>query len=511
MADIDTDLPNAPHPAVVRMRPAWRDCRDLASGTRAIHAGGQRYLPIHPREQPEDYKRRATATEVYNGFRRAIGAMTGLVMQTDPAISDGAPAEFVEDWDNIDGRGTSGPVFSRHLFNDATITGLAGILVDFPAVATPDLLSLADETSLGIRPYWLLIRAEQLVSWRTARVGGQLILTQLVLREDVEEPNGRFGTAICTYYRVFVRQVFRSFDANGMELEVASDTVQWELWKSEVKPNGDEKPEFQKGGTLTGMDEIPFSPMVAGNDPEGFECAPPLQDMADVNLAHYRVNADRRHVMHLACVPIPVRVGFRPPVDGSGEVTVAANMMMDVPVGGDFFWRSPDGTAFEPTKDELDALERRMGQLAAAFLSPDTRQAETAKAKQIDSSAQNATLASTARSLKGCLDHAARLHLKYRKLESAEATFTVNTEYEKLVMDTTLVQALSTMEQAGQLTLDTLLTLLVRGHILPDDFDAEAEQEKVAKRAAELLAQVKSTQPGTQPPAKDGPPAPAVK
>jgi hypothetical protein len=342
------NTPDAEHPSVDRMRKRWQRCRDLVSGTDAVHAAGEKYLPKHPAEEHADYERRAKATEVYNGFSRTVTAMVGLVFQMDPTLGDDVPKAIKDAWEDIDGRGTHGSVFAKRLFADGLTTGLAGILVDYPVVEQPDTVSKADEAALGLRPYWVPIKVEQYVSSRHAKVGGTIVMTQLVLKEEVEEADGEFGTKCVTRYRVFKR-------GEGV------GAVTWQLWE-EKNESGAKRVEMISSGTLTNATRITFAPFLAGPVEGDMETRPPLLDLADVNLAHYRVQADRRHVMHLACVPIPVRIGA-PQGPGGTTQPIGPNLMIDIPIGGDFKWASPDGGAFQPTREELQDLERRMASL----------------------------------------------------------------------------------------------------------------------------------------------------
>jgi hypothetical protein len=505
----NTNTPDVKHPARVQMEDAWRLCRDLAAGQDAVVAGRARYLPRHPGEHLDDFKLRLTFAELFNAFRRTISAGVGLLMQTPPKLPDDASEDFVSDWDNIDGRGTKGPVFAKRFTADAMVTGLGAILVDFPKVAAPELLSKADELARGLRPYWVHLRAEQIISWRFASIDGQSVLAQFVFRQEVEEPDGEFGVACVTYYRVFRRAVGRAYDDNGIEVDQIADVVEWQLWKETRQAGGRAKLERTDAGFLRGIDEIPIAVCVVGDDPDGFMCSPPLKDLADVNVSHYRLQTDRNYLLHLGCVPQPVRNMFPAADKEAGVTKVSASTVMDFDSkDGNFRWEEITGSAFEPSERDLKTKEQRMGALGLSFLAPDTRHAETAKAKQIDSTAQNATLTTVADAVESCLEGAERLHMKYRKQPDAVIGMAVNREYEKIAMDPVLVDTLSKMEQAGQLTIETLLQKLVEGHVLHPDFDitkeaAALEQKKQddMKAAAEIAAKTPApVPPGTKQP-----------
>jgi hypothetical protein len=470
LIQVPGDTPDVEHPAVALMRPRWRRCRDVYDGTDAIHAAGERYLPRFPAESPDNYRRRSTSTEFYNAFARTVGGTVGLVFQRDPILGDDNPPAVRDHWENIDGAGRHGTVFARDLFTDAMIVGHGGILVDYPAVADPDTVTLATERALALRPYWVRVRAEDIVSWRFTQFGGLFLLTQLVLREEVERPLGAFGVALVTRYRVF-------------RLDLATQHVTWELWEPEQVPGEQATIPLKPiaSGIVRNQERIPFAPFIIG--PPGqpvtsLTSKPPLLDLADANLAHYRVAADRRHVMSLACTPTPVRIGVP---DDAPPIILGPTSAIDIPSpDGDVKFLEPSGAAFQPTQSELDMLERRMAALGLAFLMSDTRAAETAEAKRIDTAQQNATLATAARGLQDALEQALDFHARY--LGQRGGSIAVNTDFEQTVMAPEVMDAYARMVDSDKLSLEMFWDLLRQGRRLPDSFDADTEKVRILAR-----------------------------
>lgn len=485
----DATLPNFTHPLHDAMADTWRDLRVLAAGTRAVWGNASRFMMQHPREEDETFRRRARMAAVYNGYRRVIKASTGMVMSRPVKLGDNASAKFRAAVENIDGQGNHLDVFTRRLLTDGLTIGVGGILVDWAVVSAADELSDADEQTLGLRAYWVHVLGENVLNWRFAKINGATILTMLVLKEVREEEDDSFGVAEATYYRVFRRPVLLSSTDVGIITKSASDVVTWELWKWDAQA---EKPAPHSGPfPLRGAKRIPFSPFVNGDSPGTLESEPPLQDLADMNINHYQVSTDRAWVMHLACVPVPVRKGHRPQHNAAGDLVeqmIGPTALMDVSENGDFFWRSPDGTAFEPTGKELEAIERRMGALGLAFLFPENKAQETAAAKRIDRVAENATLGSIVRALRDCLEGAALIHAEYEREEPT--TLAPNTDFEEQMMDQGLAKLLSEMEAQGQLTITTLLETLKAGKLLSDDFDVEDEVEELAQRAKAMAGEM---------------------
>lgn len=457
------DLPIHAHPWYELQREDWEKVRDLMAGTRAVRKKGALYLPKHAAEQPDDYELRLKLGVVYNGFKRTLQAMTGLVMQRPVELGQTA-GKIAEHWESIDGRRGHGAVFARRVFTEGLATNWCGILVDMqPLEDEGGVRSRADEARLGLRPYWRLYKAEDIRDWQWTEYQGEQVLRLLVLRECYQERVGRF--------RIEERVDYRVIEWRG------PGEITWELWREEGD-RGNRSASLVRRGSILGPERIPFS-FFTPNEVYG---PPPLIDLADLNLTHYRTDTDRRHLMRIGCLPIPVRIGY-PNAGDEPEKPFGTNRLLDVPLDGDFKWAEITGAAFGVTGEDLRMIEARMGAMGLAFLQPETRAAETAEAKRIDSTAQNATLASAARALKDCLEEAVIYHAQFLKV--APVGVEVNTDFERTVLPPQMIDALSRLEVAGQLSLETLLAMLKRGHVLGDDTDVEEELARIMQRRAE--------------------------
>jgi Domain of unknown function (DUF4055) len=459
------DTPDQTHPGYRAMQPAWSRIRDLLGGTDAVRAARELYLPKHAAETADDYSVRLKLGVLFNGLARTVSAMTGLVTAKDVAVGEDNAVAVHQHWENIDGRGTHGAVFARRLLREGMAMGRAGVLVDAPPVATAGrALSRAEEQALGVRPYWRRYRTEDIRDWGFTTVDGATVLSHLVLRESFLERTGRFRTQEVTEYRVLTW--------------TGPFAITVERWREE-RSGGQRRVALMGEATpIVGPRFIPFALLAVGEteDDDQFVTRPPLLDLADINLAHYRLDTERRNLERLGCLPVPVRTGYVAQPD-EGPKPIGPNVMMDVPIGGSFAWAEPTGTAFEPTAKDLKEMERRMAALGLAFLESDTRGAETAEAKRLDATAQNASLSSAARALEDMLETALGFHAEYLRVDGGSAS--VNMDFERTVMDPTLIATLNQAVVAGNLSQETFLNLLRRGRVLGDDFNVEDEIRRI--------------------------------
>ena len=354
-------------------------CRALYEGWEAVRARCRDFLPRHPKEDPQDYLIRVNRPTFYNAFGRTVRSLAGTVFK-EPPTREGIPSEITDLFDSdIDLQGTKGDPFCLHVFTDALATGLAGIFVDMPENTGGKTLLEAQE--LDIRPFWNLIRKDDIVSFRTDVVNGKTVLGQFVYHELVEVGSGKFGVEWQDQWRVFRR---------------TDDAVTFETWG---RGKGDKLMPITPVGTFRGVTEIPFAPIYTSRD--DFMCArPPLIDLANLNLLHYQTNSDLHHAAHLANVPIIVTKGI------DGELQIGPNRSINFPAGveGDAHWMETTGASLGSTRAILADIEAQMAALGLGMLQRQTRAAETAEKASIDRKDQDAPLVGIVGDLEDGLD-----------------------------------------------------------------------------------------------------------
>jgi hypothetical protein len=292
----------------------------------------------------------------------------------------GVPLAIKNIWlDDIDGAGTEGGVFTRSLFEDALVAGHSAILVDMPTVEDAALLNGLEESERGIRPYWTRVPKDDIVSWRTTRLGGRTILTQVVIREATLLDDGEFGSKKSEQLRVL---------KGSLDGEVS-----FEIWK--VPPEGGEPVKYSEG-PIVGVKEIPLA--VIYTDRTGYLTSrPPMIDLCDVNLLHYETKSDYHHALHIAMVPILFGKGF-----GEEDLLVGPNSAVvidDAESGATLEWVETAGTALGSARQALLDMQEQMAKLGLGMLERQSRSAETAEAKKEDTKEQNSALENAVASL----------------------------------------------------------------------------------------------------------------
>lgn len=297
------------------------------------------YLPyLNPWDTSEQnvirniqYARRAVFYGVTGHTRDAL---IGLAFRKDPTFVAPKGAEYLAE--DCNENGVSIYQQSQQVLDDLLVTGRAGIYVDFHNGATR-----ADD-----RVTILSYKTEDIINWRVARIGGRMMLTMVVLREWVDEPEG-FGTAHVERYRELSLE-------NGVFVARV-----WEKNGSDWAPGEDIIPNDSSGKP---WDEIPFSFIGARNNNPDIDTAP-LYDLAELNLAHYRNSADYEDTVYYCGQAQPWIVGVSTDwIEKAREagVYIGSRAPIALPVGGQFGFASAN-----PNPMVRDAMAQKEAQMIA--------------------------------------------------------------------------------------------------------------------------------------------------
>ena len=191
------------------MSERWQPMKVMMGGTQAFRANAETLLPIEPREDTAAWKRRRVSHAVLSPFTMRIAEQAaGLILrkpiQLEPKEEDGQIDEYWETWiDDVDGYGTSLDQFARRVLLNSLLLGHSAILVDFPSTEPAE--NLLQERQLGLRPYLLEVRADQILGWRKEADTPLAPINQIRINEYVEENSGLFATKVIRQIRVLER------------------------------------------------------------------------------------------------------------------------------------------------------------------------------------------------------------------------------------------------------------------------------------------------------------------
>ncbi len=526
----DSDLPSYVRKEWVKVLPDLQLLYRLLAGTREMHRHASDYIRQWHDEAHETFKIRSKIEQVFEGLGRTLSAAVGMLFAKPPAIEwaptktkereeeqkteTEAPKTVMEEhWENIDGAGTDGNVFLKQFTDTAIRDGLGLLLVDFsPPTRDPITGQVIDvradeEKELNLRPIWASYDRERIRNWRVKRINNREEITLLVLYEPTKIDYGAFGTV--TEHRWRVLRLEETLIGEG-EIKKPSTEARWETWRLKHNTRGDDIMDFEKideGVFRNAMgetyDQLPIAIAYTGRKLETLEAVPPLMGVAWANLGLWQIASDLRFYLSLSAFPQPTVIGDLakdPAIDADGNrISVPGRLKIGPMVAvhlsagsegsgpSDYKFTLPPSEGFEPNERAMVKKREDISALGMSFLQRDKRAVETAEAKKLDATAENATLATSAQAVDDAANVAWKHHQWYLGEDPEMApTVTLNRDFESTVMSAQVMSAwISGVEKAG-IPAWVLLEAWQRGGQLPEGIDVdELTMEMEMGRVAE--------------------------
>lgn len=440
----------------------WRRCRDAYNGSDAIKASGEEYLPKLPNQDHQEYEAYKMRSLWYGATYRTISGLAGAVTRKDPKLD--VPQAMAPHLKDVTLTGTPANVFVKDVISEVLMTGRFGILVD---MAEESLAGALDTT----RPYWVPFTAENIINWQTTIVGGAQVLTMVVLCEYVwvqAKSDDPFQSESAKQYRVLL------LDEGEYKVHIHTPVKTGGFTIREIIP-------VLRGAPLT---YIPFCFFGSGGlsvCPE----KPPMLDLVDVNLSHYRSSADLEHGRHYTALPTPWVAGFPKETQLS--------------IGSSIAWVSPDpqahagileftGQGLGALETALETKEKLMAVLGARMLEGQKASVEASDTLMVRSSGERSTLQSTALIVSLGLTRICRWHAMWMAAKDTEGiNAELNSDFIAQPLTSTELSALVQAYQADAISYETFYWNLQRGEIARPDATAEDERTLIETQAADRI------------------------
>jgi hypothetical protein len=242
---------------------------------------------------------------------------------------------------------------------------------------------------------------------------------------------------------------------------------------------GQDVVEFSETGDYS-LDEIPVVPIYS-NRRGMLRSLPPLLDIANLNLTHYQRQADLIHALHIAAMPTLVLEGWD---DTTGTATMGVNYAIAMQPGNKAYYVQADATSFNAQMEELKSLEGQMSSLGVTKLFGQKFVAESAEAKRIDQAQSNSVLSIISQELESALNQAFAFASRYVGIEPPTVRIDRDFDYYRLIGQD--VSVIAQLNENGKISNETMLEILRRGEILPDNLDISDELERLPAPTTDL-------------------------
>ena len=463
------------HPVLKAMLNKIRRCRDAYEGTdaikdikpvdgNAVFSTDEEYLPKldgQNKKQYQSYKRRAV---FYAAMARTVIALAGAIDRKPPMV-EGADAleEFQKD---VTGTGVSFDEFLSDVEREILISGRAIVCVD-------------RKNSSDNRPYLVWYKSEDCINW---------------FSEEYTDFNERLSSMIFqeTYYEINPDNKYEQIQATQYrEYSLVKGHAVVNIWRTDLQKKAEmvnivgegprkeykivETYRLTNRGKALGF--IPCVPMVSSGS--AFHVPkPPLLDLVDVNLAHYRNSADLEHGLHWTALPTPYFTGL----DGKDNaITIgsgSAIILSDPSSKAGFLEFS--GTGLTSIEKAMKEKEGMMSALGARMLASKMDQSTSAEVTRINYSGETAALCNIAKSISRGATRLLRMvagwenHKGFEKIEVY-----LNEDYVDAKLAGSDIAPLLQAYQAGAISQESLIWNLSQGERLPVGRSIEDEIELI--------------------------------
>ena len=417
------------------------------------------YLPVELYECQASYQSRLSRayTNFSPFYTHLRNLVVGAAIAKEIRLEDDTDPEWGDFIENVSLESHSINTFARSLLTAAVDGGWAGILVDYPDVGPG--LSLAEERQLALRPYFVPIKCEEVLGWRsevsTERIGGQTRygqrITQLRLRDWIDEPDP--DDEFQTLRRPAVR-VYDQPEANGpcrYRLYVSRETSSGKSFVNSYQ--------LEKEGFLS-VPFIPFVPIYGGAQLGFMRARPLLYDIARLNISHWQLSADLSHQMHLTAVPKFVITGV------AGEVAIETgpdkNLIFSDP-GARAQWVGAPTDGLSAVMQRIQQVEAQMQSLAVVSMSMQRSGVESAMSKLLERAQGDSQLSVIVSGLEDGLNKALEMAAAYRGQQAPKLI--LNKDFSPLTIEAAQVQTYSSLVTAGLLSHRTFLNVMQQGEV----------------------------------------------
>jgi hypothetical protein len=376
------------------------------------------------------------------------------------------------------GSGITAVQLAKKATGFAVSFGRTGLRVDFPTTEAP--IAQAEIGSGDVRPTIMLYAPWDIINWRTKLIGNKTVLILVVVREEVESEDDGFESKLISQWRV-------------MRLQ-DDGTLRVEIWKIQ---NGTTQQAIPANQIFFPVDangdplrEIPFT-FIGSDDNDSEIDDPPLYDMAELNLAHYRNSADYEDSSFKVGQPTPVFTGLTQDWVTTvlkGQVEYGSTAAVPLPVGATamLLQAQPNTLPYEA----MQLKEKQMVALGAKLV--ENKQVQrTATEATNDEQTSNSILATCANNVSAGFQWALKFCMKFIGGDDTTIEFKLNTDFAiaKLAPDE---QAMIISQwQDGAITFDEMRAQLNRSGIATED-NEEARKKIEADQTAQLQKQTNS-------------------
>ena len=476
-------------------RPIWETIRDSVDGSRTIKHKSTKYLPKlydQSTQGYDDYRLRAL---YFGAPARTLEAFQGMLTRKAPKIEvakDATAKEFLVDSD---------------LRNGSFLAHIQSILWELLNVARAG--TLVDYSSDLSRTYITTYKAEDILNWDTARIGGKIVLSFVMLKEESYEWKAETGHPAPDGYTKPEYDQWRELRLKQEGNAISATVTVWR--KKHLAKDGEDAFVKIEERILTRRGEplqfLPFTFHGIGTDPICPD-KPIALDLCEVAIAQYRNSADYENGLHIAGLPTPWAAGF---TDDTKTTLVlgVANAWVSPDVNAKCGFLEFTGTGLGSLKEAIKEKSEMMAALGARILDAPTNAAEATETVKLRQTSESNVLTDLAASAEQTLSQALRIAIWWQGTEKEPNNLrdtifvAINKDLLGSKMPPAQLTALLQAVQSNAMSFETFFWNMQQGNMYPDGHDMEKEKTAIEQNPPPPPLPVDPNAPPPEPPPGD--------
>jgi hypothetical protein len=429
--------------------------RTLMGGTKAMRGAAKTYLPQFEAESDKAYKARLDSSWLFNGYKKTVRDMTGRVFEKPVELGEDTP-DAIKGWaQDVDMAGRDLSAFAKDVFEKGFDAGVSYIMVDAPRRDVDVTINQARAQNL--RPFLVHLKVEDVLGWKSESVDNVTRLTMLRISETISEPDPKdeFSELPVAQVRVLDLPTIDGVRASNVRVRIYQELANtgWTLVEEYT----------------TQAEEITVVPFYAART--GFFTGEPvLDDLADVNIAHWQSQSDQRNILHFARVPFIFGAGYDDD-NGNRPLKFSAGMAVStLDPNAKLSWVEHSGASIGAGRQDLKDLEFQMETFGLQLLAA---RAQSATGEALDAVKETSQLAMMADNLKDALEQALFWMADYGG-ESAAPSVVVNKDFGVSMLTPQELTVMLTAVNTGNMPRRTFVEEMKRRGFVSGDTDTDA-------------------------------------
>jgi hypothetical protein len=433
---------------------AWTLPVDLMGGTTAMRKNADLWLPKFPKEQADDWGVRVRCSYLYNSFKRTVRVLSSKPFK-DPVKILEQPAQLEDLEYDIDRKKKTLTQFCRERLSDRLQFGVTHWIVDMPSFRTAGeegdrRLTLKQQRDLNIHPYFCAVKPTELIYWSYIEgYDGEEILEEIRIKTCYTDKNDDEWEVVTVWTRDAIDRYKRKKNAKREDSWI-------EVFRA---PN-----------------ELGYIPLVSCGP---LEASSPLDDLAQLNLRHYRSQSDQDTCLHFARVPFLHFAGFDP--DEVYKTVKVSNAYVSKKTEASISWVETEGDSLEAGSKDLEQIEARMDVMGADLMVQKPGN-PTATAKSIDTAEKVSDLQAIVMELEGCVERAYEIAGDWINVDASDMDVQLDVNFGLTLNDASEIDFLLKARIAGEISRELFYEEIQRRGLF-EEFDIKKEMARVALEA----------------------------